>query len=242
MPRITVISDTHGWNLRTKFPGLLEPADILIHCGDMTSRGSIESLAKVGRELATLPFRYKVVIAGNHDRGLYKDPDRARAALYPYCIYLQDELIEIMGLRIYGSPWLPWRPERINPDFRCFNVGNTDEKWKQIPDHLDILVTHGPPYGILDAAPRDIKNHPDGRVEVVRENIGDPSLSSWYNYSRDVDVLPRYHVFGHNHSGYGLRVSHDDMVHLYSPATVFINASACNDDNQPVNEPYRVIL
>ncbi|KAG4078701.1 hypothetical protein HA402_015291 [Bradysia odoriphaga] len=60
------------------------------------------------------------------------------------CIYLEDESIELFGLKIYGTPW---QPEFCN---WAFNVPRGEQclaKWNQIPDGIDILITHTPPVG-----------------------------------------------------------------------------------------------
>eukprot|EP00913_Durusdinium_trenchii_P027205 g25525.t1 len=54
-------------------------------------------------------------------------------------------------------------------------------KWSEIPDQLDVLVTHGPPYGILDTVKRDI-------------HAGCPEL-----LKRVQQVAPQFHFFGHIH-------------------------------------------
>jgi hypothetical protein len=74
--------------------------------------------------LGALPHRHKVVIAGNHELSL--DPATWREAagymlqagepvlgpaavraLLTNCTYLEDEAVELEGVKIYGSPWQP---------------------------------------------------------------------------------------------------------------------------------------
>lgn len=176
--RVVCISDTHN-----RLHKLVVPAgDLLIHAGDLTGHGSLKEIARADRDLAALPHRHKVIIAGNHDWGFQREPAAARA-LIKSALYLQDEAVTIAGLRIYGSPWQPWffdwafnhpRGESLQPI------------WDRIPAATDILITHGPPRGHGD---RTIHGDP----------VGCPDLLQAIQRLR-----PRLHVFGHIHEGYGL--------------------------------------
>ncbi len=54
-------------------------------------------------------IQYKIVIAGNHEVSFdpatsqLKDGDSKKEL--KNCIYLEDNSIELLGLKIYGSPW-----------------------------------------------------------------------------------------------------------------------------------------
>lgn len=64
--------------------------------------------------------------------------------------YLQDSFVDVEGLVVYGSPWTVLRP--ASPAF-AFTKPQNDMKlhcWQHIPNNVDILVTHGPPYDIID--------------------------------------------------------------------------------------------
>ena len=43
------------------------------------------------------------------------------------------------------------------------------EKWKLIPDDTDILITHGPPNGILDEVPRKFFVENTGCEELIKK-------------------------------------------------------------------------
>lgn len=218
MPRIVAISDTHERNLNTQWD--IPDGDIFIHAGDLTARGSLDSLARMARQISRLPHRYKIMVGGNHDRSLaLNDPEivrKARESLYPHMIYLQDETVEIMGIRFYGFPWLPYHAGVV-PEFRCFNLENTYEKIIEIPIDTDVLITHGPPSGILDLAR-------DG------DRIGDPALTSTVMYS----IMPRVHIFGHCHEGYG-RFPFIYNYNFPSQRIDFYNVSGCDADYKPAN-------
>lgn len=208
--KITFISDTHTKHheVTKDLPG----GPILIHAGDISSRGSISEINEFLTWFSGLPYTHKVLIAGNHDFGFedirhYGDqgitiPDNVT--------YLQDESVIIEGLKIYGSPWQPrfydW----------AFNVNRGEEiakKWEMIPEDVDILITHGPPFGILDRTERG-------------DIVGCEEL-----YFRVFKVKPKIHVFGHIHEGYGLRETGD---------VIFINASCLDARYKYKNKPITV--
>jgi Icc-related predicted phosphoesterase len=177
MPRIVCISDTHARQRRIAVPD----GDILLHAGDLTDAGDLDQLADFDHWLGELPHRHKVVICGNHDFCFEQNPKQAQA-LVTNAIYLQDSAVTIEGLKIYGSPWQPWFCDW------AFNLQRGPELaavWAKIPDDTDILITHGPPEGILDMTHRSV-------------NVGCRDL-----LERVYQVSPRLHVFGHIHEAAG---------------------------------------
>lgn len=174
--RIVCVSDTHGRHKLTQVPA----GNILVHAGDVTLDGSLEDVEEFNHWLGTLPHKHKVVICGNHDWCFQKQPTEARA-LITNAIYLQDSGCEIEGLKFYGSPWTPlffdWAFMR--PDAELF------ETWKAIPAGVDVLVTHGPPHGILDQTNRNAR------------------AGSFTLLHRVYEVKPRLHAFGHIHEAAG---------------------------------------
>ncbi len=207
MIRLVIISDTHNLHDQIVVPD----GDVLVHGGDFTGRGTPDEIRAFNDWLGTLPHRFRVVIAGNHDWGFQISPDVARAAL-TNAIYLEDSGVEIEGVRFYGSPWQPWFMDW------AFNLRTDAElrsKWDLIPEGTDVLITHGPPRGILD---RTVTFHDVGCLELRRA------------VER---IAPRLHIFGHIHEGYGQTVIGE---------TTFFNASTCNLFYRPENPPFVVDL
>ena len=200
--RFVCLSDTH-----LRHAGLAVPAgDVLLHAGDLTASGTESEIAAAEGWLASLPHRFKVVIAGNHDFALERGPAQARKLL-PSVTYLQDEEVEIEGLRIWGSPWQPWF---LDWAFNLERGADIKAKWDLIPSGIDVLLTHGPPRGILDrTASGDDAGCADLLAALAR-------------------VRPRVHVFGHIHEGSGTQTC-DGMR--------FVNASICDLGYRPVNPP-----
>jgi Icc-related predicted phosphoesterase len=188
--RIVCVSDTHARHHLTVVPD----GDILVHAGDITRRGTLEDVESFDRWLGGLPHRHKVVICGNHDFCFQEQAAEARARI-TNAVYLEDSGCEIEGMTFYGSPWQPWFGGW------AFNLPRGEELakvWAKIPERVDVLITHGPPEGILDRTNR-------GELAGCRDL-----------YHRVLEARPRLHVFGHIHEAAG-RTEIDSIV--------FVNAS-----------------
>jgi len=221
--KAVVISDTHDYHNRLWLP----EADILIHCGDFCCDGTGTEQERLLRDfidwLRKQPFRHKIVVAGNHDHPLGR---KARAKhwreqISQHCTYLQDEAVEIEGVKFYGSPWTP----DFFPENWVFqqprNSGMSRRRWDQIPEDTEVLITHGPPYGILDVCP-DVYT-PKKLVHVGCNDL-----------RKRVRQLPnlRYHLFGHIHPGRGI---HEEG------GVKFVNASSVDPRRSLRNPPYTVL-
>lgn len=178
--KFALLSDTHATQGRVTIP----EADVLIFAGDMTHCRTSRDVANFNDFLGSLPHEHKIVIGGNHDHRLARDPEKARAML-SNAVYLQDEAVVICGITIYGAPWQPIFNERACDAFALPRGKALQQKWDMIPEGIDILVTHTPPAGILDQ---------DGPV-----SHGCSDLAAAVARTR-----PRYHVFGHIHSHHGM--------------------------------------
>ena len=179
--KIVCISDTHLSLDKVKIPY----GDILIHSGDLTNSGSLEEVTRELKVLSNLPHPYKVLIAGNHDVLFEKSPVLVKNLMLdlPEIIYLQDSEVTLDGVRIYGTPWIP----RYFSWAFMLPKGSKDleRKYLGIPENLDILVTHGPPWGIRDSNRDSIK------------------CGSLLLRDRVFKAKPRYHIFGHIHESVG---------------------------------------
>lgn len=203
--KITFISDTHNRHDLVK----IEPTDILIHSGDMTSHGSCLEVTRFLHWFSNQPADTKILVAGNHDWLFYAKPEEAQILLseYPNVCYLQDSVVVTKGLRIYGSPW---QPRFYNWAFNA-DEDELREHWEKIPENIDILITHGPPNMIRDVTYENI-------------NAGCPILLNEIVHR----IKPKYHAFGHIHEGYGIEKVGD---------TTYINASTCDRKYKPTNAP-----
>lgn len=208
--RIVCISDTHNCNEQVAVPD----GDLLIHSGDATITGTPDEIKLFNRWFASLPHPLKIFVAGNHDMLFEQRPDEAQALLDIGVFYLQDSAIELEGLKIYGSPW---QPRFYDWAFNLMRGAELADKWKLIPDDVDVLVTHGPPNGILDLVPR----------QGWDENTGCEELRKRVEEIAEFGRL-KLHVFGHIHCGYGVQ---EEL------GVKFVNASICDEDYRPSNKP-----
>ena len=223
--RIVLLSDTHGYHKSVHVPG----GDILIHAGDLTASGGSSEVADAAKWLGSLPHRHKIAIAGNHDWLFERSPTQAAALLRSAGVsYLQDTGINVSGLSIYGSPW---QPEFMHWAFNAPR-GSLSRYWDQIPPGLDVLITHGPAYGILDqrVPPKVRRDAPweDEESFEGSDHVGDEELLTAIQRTR-----PRIHAFGHIHPSDGTTVNEH---------TKFYNAAVCNEDYDPVNKPWVIDL
>ena len=208
--KFTCISDTHGKHDLLKIPD----ADVIFHSGDCTGRGRESEIVEFLEWYGKLPHKHKVLIAGNHDFGFESNKERyKKIAEDNGIIYLQDSGCEIEGIKIWGSPQTPefcdwafncWRTEKLAElSDRYEYIGKF---WDMIPDDTDILITHGPPYDIMDKCP-----NPVGCVELRKKIL---------------EIKPKFHIFGHIHEGAG-HLLHDYMdPEITDLDTMFINASS----------------
>ncbi len=202
--RIVAISDTHALHRQVAVPD----GDILIHAGDITKQGELETVADFNSWLDTLPHPHKVVIAGNHDFCFEKELERKTAvSTLTNCTYLQDQSVTIHGLKIYGTPWTPWF---FGWAFNLERGAELRAIWDKVPTDTDILITHGPPQNYGDKTHRG-------------EHVGCADQLEMVTQKR-----PKVNIFGHIHEDYG---------QTKNEHTHFINTSICNLQYQPIQKP-----
>lgn len=219
---IDCISDLHG------FYPYLEGGDLLIIAGDLTARDTYDEYNKFFDWLVQQDYKKAIIVAGNHDNKLQQGH-------IPICSfndyglseveYLCDSETEFEGLKIWGIPWSK-RFIGMNPHCMAFTFFDEnwfyDEKVSQIPLDVDILITHSPPYSILDKV-------------VDGYSVGSPSLFNWLKYV----CRPRLHIFGHIHEAYGqcevFPTYNDKMM-------ISVNCSQVNERYQNVNKPVRIVI
>jgi len=218
--RLVAISDTHCRHRRMQIPA----GDILIHAGDATMAGELDSLEDLDAWFGDLPHPVKIFVPGNHDivfhRTFYDSqwwrfgstPPRPVPFLFKNAIVLIDDVIEVCGIRVLGSPWVPKYHDW------AFNLEQheLDTHWQMLPvQGVDVLITHGPP---------------QGRRAVWKDadDIGDPALLAYTRRLR-----PAAHIFGHVHAGYGKVVDN---------GVAYVNAAAVNSAYNASNRPIVIDL
>ena len=203
--KLVIISDTHNKHGEMEIP----EGDVLIHAGDSTNWGDMKHLTNFIEWFNGLDFDHKIMISGNHDTMFQnQQSDKLKKIIGNDAIYLEDDSVTIDGVNFYGSPWTPWYGDWA---FTVRSIGERERIWKKIPDDTDVLITHGPPFGILD------------RSGFSMEHVGCAAL-----LSRVKKIKPKVHVFGHIHFDYG--EEEQDGIR-------FVNASMVGEDRLLSNEP-----
>lgn len=185
--KVVAVSDLHGY-----LPAI-EPCDLLILAGDLCPNFSGNHEKDRLRQAAWLashlrpwlaenPVRQTVAIWGNHDFV------GQRADLIPKglnWVLLNDQGFEFQGLKIWGTPWTP---TFFNWAFMQ-DEDALEKRWEKIPAALDILVSHGPPYGYCDGL-----RESGGRIK----RCGSKALLEAVSRTN-----PAHLICGHIHDGRG---------------------------------------
>jgi Icc-related predicted phosphoesterase len=202
--KIILISDTHGLHDQLQLP----EGDMLIHAGDVSMRGDEHEILAFLDWFGGLNYKYKIFISGNHDFFFErKTPAYIKSLIPENVIYLNDSHVMIEGIKIWGSPIQPWFHDW------AFNRKRGEEiqkHWDLIPDDADIVVTHGPVFGILDTLNTGVPVGCEDLLPVIQR------------------IKPKIHLCGHIHEAYGM-VERD--------GTIYINASVLNLRYQMANQP-----
>jgi Icc-related predicted phosphoesterase len=204
--RLVLISDTHCKYYQLTLP----KGDVLVHCGDWEVFSSEAELNLFNNWLSALPFKYKVIIPGNHDCFVERNMIMVKETIVCAKILI-NEGTTIKGVKFWGSPYTPF----FNNWSFMLPRERIGEIWNLMPKKVDVLITHGSPYGILDVSP--LANGEDGF------HVGDFSL-----LKKVEEVQPKIHCFGHIHFSYG---------QFEKRGTKFINCSVMNEDYEVVNNP-----
>ena len=191
--KILHISDTHGCHRRLHD---LPQADIIVHSGDFTMNGSEQEALDFMNWFCDLPYLQKIFICGNHDECLY---GAKVDGLDDNVHYLCNSGVEIDGVKFYGVPMFMGD---------CI-TDRQSKHYANIPEGTDILITHTPPFGILDF---------DDNINYGSEEL----------LSRIAAVRPRLHLFGHIHSQHGTTVLN---------GTTFSNGAIMNADYSNLRKP-----
>ena len=191
--KILHISDTHGAHRRM---GKLPNADVLVHSGDFTMTGSEAEAIEFMNWFCDLPHKHKIFICGNHDECLYgANIDGLDGNVH----YLYNSGVEIEGIKFYGIPLF----------MGDSMFGKQNRFYEKIPGGTDVLITHCPPYRILDF---DL-DHNWGSEELL---------------AAVTKLSPQAHLFGHIHKSHGIeRIG----------STIFSKAAIMNEDYTILQSP-----
>lgn len=192
--KILHLSDTHGCHRRLID---LPEADIVVHSGDFCMVESETEAIDFLNWFCDLPYAHKIFICGNHDDCLYGANING---LDSNVHYLCNTGVEINGVKFYGVPM--FMGDCVT-ERQSRNISN-------IPEGIDVVVTHSPAYGILDY---------DDSI-----NYGDKQL-----LTKVMELRPKLHLFGHIHRQHGI-ISKDGIT--------FSNGAIMSDDYTNLQSPF----
>jgi len=227
--KIILFSDTHGKENEVEFPN--EEIDIAIFAGDAgTYKNPFQNIRSVLNFIdwyASIPnIKHKIWIAGNHCTSIESGLVDAKAISEEKgLIYLEDETIEIEGLKIFGSPWTPWF---YSWAFNAHRGEDINKHWNLIESNTDIIITHGPPcnFGDLDMC-------------ASGQRVGCSDLEK-----KILEIQPKLFVCGHIHEGYGYVNKKFKSFHNKDVESnlLLVNASVLDENYKVSHNPIIVEL
>jgi predicted phosphohydrolase len=154
---IKAFSDTHGRHRELRFD--CTNVDILVCAGDICHIGNQSHITDFFAWFLAQPVKHKLFVSGNHDLPFELHPEYARRYVPKGITHLENGCAMLDGVQFYVPP---------------VTMLNT----LMVPLHVDVLVTHMPPLGILDD---------NGR------------FGSEYSLILAKELKPKVHIFGHVH-------------------------------------------
>ncbi len=207
--KIWHISDTHSSHNLLQIP----ICDIVMFSGDESNfKNPYDNLKEFNNFIAwysLLPIKYKIFIAGNHSAAIAKGLIKKQDFIDKGIIYLENEYVNIKGLKIFGSPITP----TFNDWYFMKSRDKMDKFWDNV-DSVDIMITHGPPKYILDLS--ENKEH-------KLEFCGDKTLLR-HVVNR---IKPSLHLFGHVHNYKSIENS--GVKKIANCNTIFSNGAVVAD-------------
>jgi Icc-related predicted phosphoesterase len=201
--KLVCISDTHSRHDQIQVPDV---GDVLIHAGDYSYHGTVSETTAFLDWFAARPQPHKVLVPGNHDR-LFEDNPKLASEMCTErgIILLDNKYAEHEGVIFYGCPMTPMFGDWA----MMLTSWESKDYWESVKDKMTVLISHGPPYGILDRTK-------DGRFIGCR-----------YHLEAIERLKPDICIFGHIHLNGGQEVHKD--------GTSFYNVACLDERYVPVN-------
>ncbi len=164
------------------------------------------------RELLCSAAKPIYVICGNHDQTLWADGG---------CIVnIHERRVDVGSVNLVGYRWI--QLERGESD-----RARDARALQGLIDSSTILVTHEPPYGILDEAAEE---------NLFEDSI--PTANVLYGSRLLLDLVretvPRLHVFGRVHSQFGVQGRFINAA--YPRRRAFLGVDACSSEVTTIDE------
>ena len=190
---ITAFSDTHGQHEYLKIP---VKTDVLIFAGDFSGLSDMLSTIAFYKWFQEQPGTHKILVPGNHD--YYVES----MGIQDWCHVLINSWVSIDGYMFFGSPY--------TPTFMNWNYMKSEAElsrmYEYFPEIVEILITHGPPYNILD--------------NFEGDRIGSTALRNYVD-----KIQPLHHIFGHNHEKGSTQITYTREI-----TTNFHNVAVLDQD------------
>jgi len=212
--KIVALSDTHSRHHEMTYS--VPNGDILIHAGDFSNCGRANEIYDFLSWYASFPHQYKIFIAGNHDF-LHHFPNLANIAKDMGLIFLHHQEYKIENYKIFGTPYTP---KFFNWAHMYDTVQMGESLYSDIPKDTNILICHGPEYGILDFALNS------------QSHVGSNELQKRIQQLNNLQLF----ICGHLHESYGKQRKSKNKKYIS------INASICNVHYEPINKPIIINL
>lgn len=201
--KIICISDTHNQHEKIDIPH----GDVIIHAGDFTEAGTKAETYNFLNWFSGLPHQHKILVPGNHDFYLEKYLSHLTTIIPQNIHCLINDSIIIDNIKFWGSPVTPGNETWA---FKLPYGTAIKKLWNEIPVDVDFLITHGPPYKILDEL--------DNKMQIGCDELE----------KRIKKLEIPHHIFGHVHHEYGV---------VRTKKTTYYNVSSINEYYQFVNKP-----
>jgi len=223
--KLLAMSDMHG---QLPEPArVATPADVAVIAGDITPKsqmyyggtasGRYTQMRWILNEflpwLTLLPVRHVVLTWGNHDH-VGEHPDLLPDSVWPARVHvLVNRSVTIDGVSFHGVPHTPrFHNWAFNDDD---TPGALGRRWAQVPVGTDVLVSHGPPFGVCDTARRGDSDPLGSRTQAAWLQSADPNR-------------PRVVICGHIHGSGGQSATCGDS-HVYNVALVDESYRPCRN-------------
>ncbi len=216
MTRIIGISDTHNQHSKLTIP----ECDLLISAGDWSYQGKFTEVEDFAKWLNIQPAHNIVICPGNHELYFEKMYPESLNWILDHCPrakVLIHNAIEIDGIKIFGSGWSPYfcdwayNGARNQSEKDLYHKPLMKDLWAQIPDDTELLITHSPPYGILDYAPQ----------------CGNVGCKDLFIRTQELKNL-KAHLYGHIHYSYSIKEFN---------GVKYYNLSNCTESYNCINPP-----
>ena len=209
--KIWHISDTHSYHDLLDIPSNI---DVVIHSGDCSNYKDSKNNEPEVRDFiewySKIDIPFKIFVPGNHDtsieRGIVKMSDFTSKDI----MFLNSTDVIYKDIKFWGTPCTPsfgtgW----------AFNKQRTKmhDLWQLVPEDTNVLISHGPPKGILD-----LSYNQDNELEFCGCNAMKTHVQN-----KQYDAV----LFGHIHNNQD--IINAGIMQLSGLKTIFSNGSVVTD-------------